>query len=143
MIVLQTKQEYLFNKNKLINNDPNIIFGTRKKKEKPGNFVGIVNEKINIIDIYIILDIIKYDYFRNKEDNICYKCKRNKLVIGNKIFSLKYDIYLKTHHLIYKITPLRGTILCPFNLHKLDNKNIIFNKKKIDNICDELNNIKL
>ena len=143
MIVLQSKQEYLFNKNKLSNNDnKNIVLGTRKKKEQIGYFVGLVNEKINIIEIYLIQNIIKFDYFRNKEDNVCYKCKRNRLVIGNKIFSLKYDIYLKTHHLIYKIVPLRGTILCSFNLKKLE-PHIIFNKKNINNICDDLNNMKI
>ena len=70
---------------------------------------------------------------------MCFKCKRNKLIIGNKVFSLKYDIYLKTHNLIYKIVPLKGTILCPFNLKKIES-HIIFDKK---NICDELNNMKL
>ena len=44
--------------------------------------------------------------------------------------------------LIYKIVQLRGTILCPFNLQKLE-PHIILNKKNIDNICDELNNMKL
>lgn len=143
MIVLQTQQEYLFNKKKLNNyDDRNIVLGTRKKKEKVGHFIGIVNEKLNIIEVYLIHHIIKCSYFRNKEDNLCFKCRRNKLVIKNKIFTIKYDIYLKTHNLISKILPLRGTILCPLNLQKLST-NIIFNKKNINNICDDLTNLKL
>ena len=116
--------------------------GTRKKKETINDFVGLVNEKINIIEIYLIKKIINFNYYRNKEENICLKCKRNQIEIGKKICSVNYDIYLKTHNLINTIISLHRTILYPFNINKLKNK-IIYNNKKIHNICDELSNMKI